>query len=204
MKSEISPHSLPLSGGHSDLDDDALLERIKLDDVAAYRVLVERHLDRAFALALRTLRNPADAEDVAQESLVKAWTHRHSWQPGRAKFSTWLHRVVLNRCIDVLRAPQGACIDDVAEPEDETPSVVTSIYRHQIFNRLEGALGSIPVQQRVALTLSYYNEMGNAEIACVLDTTVQAVESLLKRGRSQLRERLRRSERDIRQIFVED
>lgn len=204
MKSEISPPSPPLPGGHSDLDDDALLERIKRDDVVAYRVLVERHLDRAFALALRTLRNSADAEDVAQESLVKAWTHRHSWQPGRAKFSTWLHRVVLNRCIDLLRVPQGACIDDVAEPEDEKPSVVTSIYRHQIFNRLEGALGAIPVQQRVALTLSYYNEMGNAEIACVLDTTVQAVESLLKRGRSQLRERLRRSERDIRQIFVED
>ena len=204
MKSEASLHDLPASGDCRDLDDDALLERIKLDDAAAYRILVERHLDRAFALALRMLRDPTDAEDVAQDALVKAWIHRHAWQHGRAKFSTWLHRVVFNRCIDIKRMPREACLDDVAEPEDDKPTSEDTIHRRQVHDRLEDALKGIPVQQRAALTLAYYNEMGNAEIAFVLDTTVQAVESLLKRGRQGLRTRLRRSERDIRQFFADE
>lgn len=194
-----SPTDIPLR----DLDDDALLERMKGDDADAYRLLVERHVDRAYALALRTLRNPADAEDVAQEALVKAWTHRHSWQPGKAKFSTWLYRVVFNRCIDLKRMPSNSCLDDVAEPEDDQPDSVDTIQRRQVYSRLEDAMATMPEQQRAALTLAYFDDMGNAEIAAVLGTTVQAVESLLKRGRQGLRERLRRSERDIRHIFAE-
>ncbi len=203
MMPQTSLHSRPTAALATELDDDALLERMKADDSEAYRILVERHVDRAYALALRTLRNAADAEDVAQEALVKAWTHRHSWQPGKAKFSTWLYRVVFNRCIDLKRMPSNACLDDVAEPEDDCPDSVDSIHRSQVYGRLEDALATMPEQQRAALTLAYFDEMGNAEIATVLGTTVQAVESLLKRGRQGLRERLRRSERDIRHIFAE-
>lgn len=203
MMPQTSLHSRPTAALATELDDDALLERMKADDSEAYRILVERHVDRAYALALRTLRNPADAEDVAQEALVKAWTHRHSWQPGKAKFSTWLYRVVFNRCIDLKRMPSNACLDDVAEPEDDCPDSVDSIQRRQVYGRLEDALATMPDQQRAALTLAYFDEMGNSEIATVLGTTVQAVESLLKRGRQGLRERLRRSERDIRHIFAE-
>lgn len=203
MMPQTSPHSRTATALDHDLDDDALLERMKADDSQAYRILVERHVDRAYALALRTLRNPADAEDVAQDALVKAWTHRHSWQPGKAKFSTWLYRVVFNRCIDLKRMPSGTCLDDVAEPEDDGPDSVDCIHRRQIYGRLGDALSTMPEQQRAALTLAYFDDMGNAEIAAVLGTTVQAVESLLKRGRQGLRERLRRSERDIRHIFAE-
>lgn len=203
MMPQTSLHSRPTAALATELDDDALLERMKTDDSEAYRILVERHVDRAYALALRTLRNPADAEDVAQEALVKAWTHRRSWQPGKAKFSTWLYRVVFNRCIDLKRMPSNACLDDVAEPEDDCPDSVDSIQRRQVYGRLEDAMATMPDQQRAALTLAYFDEMGNSEIAAVLGTTVQAVESLLKRGRQGLRERLRRSERDIRHIFAE-
>lgn len=195
----IRRHPAPLS----EADDDFLLERMKADDADAYRVLVERHVDRAYAVALRMLRNQANAEDVAQEALVKAWTHRHSWQAGKAKFSTWLYRVVFNRCIDLTRRPAGACLDDVAEPLDERPDSVETIHRRQVYDRLGQAMAGIPEQQRAALTLSYFDDLGNAEIAEIMGTTVQAVESLLKRGRQGLRERLRRSERDIRQVFAE-
>lgn len=203
MMTQTSPHSCTAAALDIEADDDTLLERMKADDAEAYRILVERHVDRAYALALRTLRNPTDAEDVAQEALVKAWTHRHSWQPGKAKFSTWLYRVVFNRCIDLKRMPSSANIDDVMEPEDDAPDSVDTIHRRQVFDRLGDALATMPEQQRAALTLAYFDEMGNAEIATVLGTTVQAVESLLKRGRQGLRERLRRSERDIRHIFTE-
>ncbi|MGE5517208.1 MAG: sigma-70 family RNA polymerase sigma factor [Bacteroidota bacterium] len=203
MMTQTSLHSRPAAALDVEADDDTLLERMKADDADAYRILVERHVDRAYALALRTLRNPTDAEDVAQDALIKAWTHRHSWQAGKAKFSTWLYRVVFNRCIDLKRMPSNSCIDDVSEPEDDTPDSVDTIQRRQVFDRLGDALSTMPEQQRAALTLAYFDEMGNAEIAAVLGTTVQAVESLLKRGRQGLRERLRRSERDIRHIFAE-
>lgn len=203
MMTQTSLHSRPAAALDVEADDDTLLERMKADDADAYRILVERHVDRAYALALRTLRNPTDAEDVAQDALIKAWTHRHSWQAGKAKFSTWLYRVVFNRCIDLKRMPSNSCIDDVSEPEDDTPDSVDTIQRRQVFDRLGDALSTMPEQQRAALTLAYFDEMGNAEIATVLGTTVQAVESLLKRGRQGLRERLRRSERDIRHIFAE-
>ncbi|MCR6632554.1 MAG: sigma-70 family RNA polymerase sigma factor [Magnetospirillum sp.] len=203
MMTHPSLNSRPAPAMLTEADDDTLLERMKADDAEAYRILVERHVDRAYALALRTLRNPADAEDVAQEALVKAWTHRHSWQAGKAKFSTWLYRVVFNRCIDLKRLPSNACLDDVAEPEDGQPDSVDAIHRRQVYDRLGDAMASMPDQQRAALTLAYFDDMGNAEIAQVLGTTVQAVESLLKRGRQGLRERLRRAERDIRHVFAE-
>lgn len=187
----------------ADMDDEALLARMKQDDAAAYRQLVERHVDRAYAIALRVLGNQADAEDVAQECLVKVWTHRQNWQDGKAKFSTWLYRVVVNRCIDLRRRPTNDCIDDVPEPMDDEADSVTSIHRGQVYGKLSDAMGRLPEQQRLALTLSYFDDLGNAEIAEIMQTTVSAVESLLKRGRQALRDKLRRSERDVRLALAE-
>lgn len=186
------------------LDDETLLARMKQDDGEAYRVLVERHIDRAYALALRMLRNVADAEDVAQDSMVKAWTHRLSWEPGRARFSTWLYRVVVNRCIDLRRLPGTANIDDVPEPVEDQPDTVDTLHRREVYSRLERAVGKLPDQQRAAVTLAYFEEMGNAEIAQILGTTVSAVESLLKRGRQGLRHALRGSEGEFRQLLAQE
>lgn len=193
----IQPTAISLA----DLDDDGLLERMGADDSAAYRVLVERHIDRAYALALRLLRNIADAEDVAQEAMVKAWTRRTEWRPGHAKYSTWLYRVVVNRCIDLQRRPRGACLDDIAEPVDESGDTVESIHRRQVYGRLELAMDALPTQQRAALTLAYFDDLGNPDIAEILGTTVSAVESLLKRGRQGLRSKLRRVESEVRHLF---
>lgn len=187
----------------AEMDDEALLARMQQDDSAAYRVLVERHVDRAYAIALRVLGNQADAEDVAQECLVKVWSHRQNWQEGKAKFSTWLYRVVVNRCIDLRRRPTNDCIDDVPEPMDDEADSVTSIHRGQVYGKLSDAMGRLPEQQRLALTLSYFDDLGNSEIAEIMQTTVSAVESLLKRGRQALRDKLRRSERDVRLALAE-
>mgnify|MGYP001809843907 CR=1 FL=1 len=186
------------------LDDDALLARMKMEDAAAYRVLVERHIDRAYALALRMLRNVADAEDVAQDSMVKAWTHRHAWEPGRAQFSTWLYRVVVNRCIDLTRLPSNVNIDDVPEPAEDRPDAVEILHRREVYARLERAISRLPAQQRAAVTLAYYDDLGNSEIAQILGTTVSAVESLLKRGRQGLRQALRGGESEFRHLLAQD
>ncbi len=185
------------------LSDDSLLELMREDDGAAYRVLVERHIDRAYGLALRILRNVADAEDVAQDAMVRAWTSRQHWQGGKAKFSTWLYRVIVNRCIDLQRRVKTKDIADVDEPADECADSITVIHRSQVYGKLETAMASLPVQQRAALTLAYFDDLGNDDIAEILGTTVSAVESLLKRGRQSLRGKLRRAEREIRQLFAD-
>jgi RNA polymerase sigma-70 factor (ECF subfamily) len=184
-------------------DDDRLLARLADNDEAAFRLLVERHIDRAFSVALRVLGNSADAEDVVQDTMLKVWTHRGQWQQGRAKFSTWLYRVVTNRCIDLRRQPRTDNVDAVPEPADAQPDAVTTIQRDEVSVLLEAAMQRLPEQQRIAVILSYHQGMSNGEIAEVMETTVSAVESLLKRGRQQLRDLLRRNERDIRHIFTD-
>ncbi len=154
--------------------DDALLERMRLDDVEAYRTLVERHIDRAYAVAMRVLKNPADAEDVTQEAFVKAWVNRHRWDAGRAKFSTWLYRVIVNRCIDFQRLPKTEWLDEVDEPKADIIDAVTSIHRRRVYGQLEDALHRLPDQQRVAIVLSYYEDMSNLEVAEVMGTTLSA------------------------------
>ena len=202
--SEPSPAAAaPVRAPIEDFDGE-LLTRIAGGDQAAFRLLVERHIDRAYGLALRILTNRADAEDVVQDTLLKVWTHRGRWEAGRAKFSTWLYRVVTNRCIDLRRQPRAETIEDVPDPVDQHPDAVTSMHRDEVSGMLDAALTRLPEQQRIALILSYHEGMSNGEIAEIMETTVSAVESLLKRGRQHLRRLLRRSERDIRQSLSED
>ena len=184
-------------------EDEELLKRLAANDEAAFRQLVERHIDRAFGIALRIVRSRADAEDVVQDAMLKVWSHRGQWQHGRAKFSTWLYRVVTNRCIDLYRQPRTDNVDAVPEPVDTQPDVVSAMQREEVTQMLENAMQRLPDQQRVAVILSYHENMSNGEIAEVMDTTIAAVESLLKRGRQQLRELLRRHERDIRHLFTD-
>ena len=184
-------------------EDEELLTRLAADDEAAFRLLVERHIDRAFGIALRIVGSRADAEDVVQDTMLKVWTHRGKWQHGRAKFSTWLYRVVTNRCIDLHRRPRTDNVDAVPEQADAQPDVVSTMQRNEVTTMLEDAMQRLPEQQRIAVILSYHENMSNGEIAEVMDTTVSAVESLLKRGRQQLRDLLRRHEPDIRHSFTE-
>ncbi|WP_315756401.1 MULTISPECIES: RNA polymerase sigma factor [unclassified Bradyrhizobium] len=184
-------------------EDKDLLDRLATGEELAFRLLVERHIDRAYAIALRIVGNAADAEDVVQDTMLKVWTHRGRWQHGRAKFSTWLYRVVSNRCIDIRRKPRTENVDVVPEVADGKPDAVSVIERAELSVLLEGAMQRLPEQQRIAVILSYHENMSNGEIAEVMDTTVAAVESLLKRGRQQLRDMLRRHERDIRGAFTD-
>ena len=102
--------------------DDALLERIAGNDQEAFRVLVERHIDRAYGLALRILNNRADAEDIVQDTLLKIWLHRGRWESSSAKFSTWLYWDVTNRCMDVAhRQPRSEDLEQVPEVADAKP-----------------------------------------------------------------------------------
>src|SRR6218665_1105066 len=118
-----------------DVDDDsdeALLDRLAAHDELAFRRLVELRIDRAFGIALRLLGSRADAEDVVQDTMLKIWTHRGQWEHGRAKFSTWLYRVVTNRCIDLHRRPRTDNVDAVPEPADVKPDAFSAMQRNEV------------------------------------------------------------------------
>jgi RNA polymerase sigma-70 factor, ECF subfamily len=197
-------HSGSKATHNRDTDCDTLLALIGKGDESAYRLLVERHIDRAYGVALRILDNPADAEDVVQDVFLKVWTHRGRWEGGKAKFSTWLYRVVTNRCIDLRRLPRNEELEAVPEPPDARPDAVTSLHRDEVNGMLDKAMRHLPEQQRIALIFSYYENLSNAQIAEVMETTITAVESLLKRGRQHLRKLLRHQEPDIRQSFTDE
>ena len=199
----LAPDSAPVTADVVYDEDSELLDRLATGDEVAFRMLVERHIDRAYAIALRIVGNAADAEDVVQDTMLKIWSHRGRWQHGRAKFSTWLYRVISNRCIDLRRKPRNENVETVPEVADGQPGAVEIIERNELNGMLELAMQRLPEQQRIAVILSYHENMSNGEIAQVMDTTVAAVESLLKRGRQQLRQLLRKHERDIRTSFTD-
>ncbi|MGO4153471.1 RNA polymerase sigma factor [Cupriavidus sp. YAF13] len=175
----------------SDTDpDDALLARVGRQDAAAVREMVSRKLPRVLALATRMLGDRGEAEDVAQEVFVRLWKQAARWQPGRARFDTWLHRVALNLCYDRLRGAREQAMEPVPEqaapgagPEEALDAAAQGV-------RVGAALAKLPARQREALVLQYYQELPNGEAAALMGISVEALESLLARARRNLRDLL--------------
>lgn len=159
-------------------------------DNAAFARLVDRHLRRVHGLAYRALGSVAEAEDVAQDTFLRAWRQLPQWREGEALFSTWLHRVALNLANDHLRRRrEQVSIDDV-ELHSQAPLPERQLADEQRETRLQAALLALPERQRDALLLCHYEGMSNAEAAATLEVSVEALESLLSRARRQLRQTL--------------
>lgn len=175
------------SGEKSGDPDLPLVRRIAEGDAAAFSMLVDRHLDRVVRLAERLMASRADAEDVAQEVFVRVWRHAHNWKAGHARYSTWLHRVAVNLCQDRLRKRREVDLDAVAEMPTEEPGAEQIMNRKTVARRVAEALSELPERQRIAITLCHFEGMGNKEAAEVMEVSVEALESLLARGRRTLK-----------------
>jgi RNA polymerase sigma-70 factor, ECF subfamily len=175
---------------NDDDDPDAeLLARVGRGEPRAAREMVERKLGRLLALAERMLGRRSEAEEVAQEVFVRLWKQAPHWQPGQARFDTWLHRVALNLCYDRLRrrrdeVPDGA-LDEVPADGEGAPDAL--LQARQRRRRVAGALAELPPRQREALVLQYYQELSNGEAAALMGIGIEALESLLARARRNLR-----------------
>lgn len=170
----------------SDVSDDALMVLYSNGDQEAARALTYRHAPRVMALSNRMLRDRAEAEDVAQDAMLRLWKVAPDWRQGEAKVSTWLYRVASNLCTDRLRKRRSTHLDDIPEPADDTPSVESQMVTNDRAKALEEALSQLSERQRLAVTLRHINELTNPEIAKIMDISVEAVESLIARGKRAL------------------
>ena len=182
---------IPYADSRPDMDDsdEALMARVAKGDQAAFRLLARRHLPAMAGLARRILGNAAEAEDVAQEAMVRVWTHAPRWQP-LAAFRTWLTRVVVNLCLDRKRRAPMLGLEDAGEVVDPTPGAGEQAETDERDRLLAAAIESLPTRQRTAIVLTYREGMSNAQVADSLGTSVSAVETLLVRGKQNLRRAL--------------
>lgn len=169
-----------------DLSDERLLRLFADGDAAAARILTDRLGPRCYSVALRMLNNRAEAEDVTQEAMMRLWKVASDWVPGQAKISTWLYRVTLNLCVDLRRRRTTDALDNVPEPEDEAASAIERIQHSTRLGALQTALSQLPERQRQAVVLRHIEELSNPEIAEIMRISVEAVESLVARGKRAL------------------
>ena len=171
------------------VDGDAeLLRAIAGGDRSAFDRLSRRHLDRAYGVALRMTGSRADAQDVVQDVFLRLWQRPDAWRPGQAQFSTWLYRVVVNRCLDLKRRPKGTDLDSVEEPQDPDANAEDSLLDAERSRALDGAVKQLPERQRAAIVLTYTAGLRNAEAASAMEISVKAFEALLVRAKRELRD----------------
>ncbi|MEQ9261041.1 MAG: RNA polymerase sigma factor [Roseovarius sp.] len=166
--------------------DAALLTLYANGDAEAARLLAARLLPRVLAHAERLLGSRAEAEDVAQEAMLRLWRIAPAWRQGEAQVSTWLYRVTANLCIDRLRRARPVPLEEAPEIADGHAGPAARMQEAERATALKAALMRLPARQREAVVLRHMEELGNPEIAEIMETSVEAVESLLARGKRAL------------------
>lgn len=177
------------------LEDAALMRRAAGGEQAAWRMIVETHLPAMSGLAYRMSLQDSTAEDVIQDAFLRLWKVAPSWKPD-ARISTWLYRVVRNLAIDVIRRRKTMAaeeLDDEFESDEPTPLENLSTDRSRA--QITVAIDELPERQRAAIKLVHFGECSGAEASDILGVSVEALESLLARGRRRLRRIL--SDQDV-------
>ncbi len=175
---------MPFDAG--DLSDEALLAAYGRGEARAARVLSDRLLPGVWRTARRVLGDEAEAEDVAQEAMLRLWRVAPDWRTGEAKVTTWLYRVTVNLCTDRLRRRRGVGLDAIPEPEDGAPGAAAGLIEADRMAALDAALMTLPERQRQAVVLRHLEGLANPEIAEIMGLGVEAVESLTARGKRNL------------------
>jgi RNA polymerase sigma-70 factor, ECF subfamily len=186
------------SPAEAELTDHELLQAHVDGDSDAFATLFRRHRDRLWAVALRTMGNPDDAADGLQDGMIAAYRRAGSFR-GDAAVTTWLHRVVVNACLDRLRAAKvrraeplpedledigdrGSLVTSTTAAADPADLAVVDERRRTVL----AALDQLPADQKAALILVDMEGYPVAEVAAMLDCAVGTVKSRCSRGRARL------------------
>ena len=181
----------------NDTPDEALLVLYANGDANAANALVIRLTPRVLGYAGRLLNDQTEAEDVAQEAMLRLWKIAPEWRQGEAKVSTWLYRVVTNLCTDRLRKKRGVALDAIAEPADGRATVTEGMIENERASALRAGLATLPERQRQAVVLRHLEGVTNPEIAQMMEISVEAVESLTARGKRALTTALADRRKDL-------
>jgi RNA polymerase sigma-70 factor (ECF subfamily) len=183
-----------------ELTDQAAAAEAQLGNQQAFRVLVERHSRTAFRLAYRMTGNEHDAEDLVQESFLRAYKQLHTFD-GRAAFGTWLHRICVNCSLDFLRSRKNRkelpntttdgetahWLDQVSSP---LPSPERLTHSGQIASLIEPALNRLSENERAAFVMRHYEGCNMDQIAATLGIQIGAAKNTVFRAVQKLREAL--------------
>ncbi|HEX3112213.1 MAG TPA: sigma-70 family RNA polymerase sigma factor [Candidatus Eisenbacteria bacterium] len=177
--------------------DEQLVRKSQQDDERAFGELVSRYESKVYSLALKMVRNPEDAEDVLQDTFLRAYRGIKSFK-GNSTFSTWIYRITANSALMRLRKRQlpTVSIDDADEREapiniaDWAPGPVEQMLNQETQAAMTEAIEALPPEFRQVFVLRDIEELSNAEVAEILDLSVAAVKSRLHRARLKVRNRL--------------
>lgn len=173
-----------------DTSDEALMVLYANGDRHAALALTQRITPRVLAYASRLLAGDrAEAEDVAQETMLRLWKVAPTWRQGETKVTTWAYRVATNLCIDRQRdrgRKRQLALEDAPEVADGAPGAEGRLIDRGRLVALEAALAELPDRQRQAVVLRHLEGMTNPEIAAIMEIGVEAVESLTARGKRAL------------------
>ena len=169
-----------------------MLAKVREGSHEAFSVLVEKYTARYYGLAYRTLFNKIDAEEIVQEAFLKLWHRPELWDPTKkTRFSTWFYRVVANMCIDRNRKKKPVLVEDIdAVAGANNQQADEAIYKKEQRRLLDASILELPENQRMALNLCFYEELSNQEAADIMKLSLKALQSLIIRAKSALKEKV--------------
>lgn len=169
----------------------AIIEKMARGDASGLSELMQRHLPQIKSMAWHLLGDEMEAEDIAQEVFIKAWQNAPIWKPGKAQFSTWMHRVGKNMCYDRLRKKKPLYVETVPEILDTDSSALNTMINDETSaqqqKQMRAALNQLPPRHLTAITLSHFEQKSQKEAAQIMGLSIRAYESLLARGRKGLK-----------------
>lgn len=190
---------IPPSNNQMEEGDATIVQRVRGGEVEAFRILVERHSRALYALGHRMTGNAHDAEDIVQESLMRAYRQLDRFE-SRAEFGTWIHRIGLNCALDHLRRRKSRdqIMQDGGDGHDEMvaslpakgPSAIQHLADSQIRHHVENALGSLSVTERSAFVMRHFQEMPLSEIGLALGINENSVKNTIFRAVQKVRRTL--------------
>ena len=170
-------------------DERQIIERILAGSDLAFQKILDLHTQRIFNYVRRMTSNSIEAEDLAQETFIRFWVSRDRFDPDRVKLTTWLHRIAHNLCIDYFRRRQlqERQVPVQSDSQDSPDTDYELSIRAAVVNK---ALMTLSERQRSAIVLCHYQNFSQHDAAHILGLSVHALESLLRRGRSKLKQML--------------
>ncbi|HEY6366660.1 MAG TPA: sigma-70 family RNA polymerase sigma factor [Candidatus Binatia bacterium] len=181
-----------MAAGWSEKDDQELLALVQEGSQPAFDELVQRHTERFYRLAYRYVQNRETAEDLVQDAFVRLWENPASWRPDRnSKFTTWFYRIVVNLCLDWQKKKRPLPLDEEMPLIDERETADEAMIKVQEQRLLEKEIAALPERQRTALNLCFDEGLSNQEAAETMGVNLKALQSLIMRAKTTLKERMK-------------